>query len=63
MKDFLYRFFHNKLAVSGSIILLLFVLMAAFAPVLAPYDPFYMDPAAAYRAFPGASPRDGQHGA
>ncbi len=47
MKDFLYRFFHNKLAVSGSIILLLFVLMAAFAPVLAPYDPFYMDPAAA----------------
>ena len=24
-----------------------FVLMAAFAPVLAPYDPFYMDPAAA----------------
>ncbi len=47
MKDFLYRFFHNKLAVSGSIILLLFVLMAAFAPVLAPYNPFYMDPAAA----------------
>ena len=47
MKDFLYRFFHNKLAVSGSIILLLFVLIAAFAPVLAPYDPFYMDPAAA----------------
>ena len=47
MKDFFYRFFHNKLAVSGSIILLLFVLMAAFAPVLAPYDPFYMDPAAA----------------
>ncbi len=47
MKDFLYRFFHNKLAVSGSIILLLFVLMAAFAPVLDPNDPFYMDPAAA----------------
>lgn len=53
MKDFLYRFFHNKLAVSGSIILLLFVLMAAFAPVLAPYDPFYMDPAA---ALTGSSP-------
>lgn len=47
MKDFLYRFFHNKLAVSGSVILLFFILMAAFAPVLAPYDPFYMDPAAA----------------
>lgn len=47
MKDFLYRFFHNKLAVSGSVILLFFILMAAFAPVLTPYDPFYMDPAAA----------------
>lgn len=47
MKDFLYRFFHNKLAVSGSVILFFFILMAAFAPVLAPYDPFYMDPGAA----------------
>lgn len=47
MKDFFYRFFHNKLAVSGSVILLLFILMAVFAPVLAPYDPFYMDPSAA----------------
>lgn len=40
------RFFHNKLAVTGSIILLLFLLMAIFAPVLAPYDPFYMDSSA-----------------
>lgn len=47
MKDFSYRFFHNKLAVVGSIILLLFILMAVFAPVLAPYDPFYMDGMAA----------------
>ena len=46
MKDFLNRFFHNKLAVTGSIILLLFLLMAIFAPVLAPYDPFYMDSSA-----------------
>lgn len=43
MKDFFYRLFHNKLAVTGSIILLLFILMAVFAPFLAPYDPFYMD--------------------
>jgi len=46
VKDFLNRFFHNKLAVTGSIILLLFLLMAIFAPVLAPYDPFYMDSSA-----------------
>ena len=46
MKDFLNRFFHNKLAVTGSIILLLFLLMAIFAAVLAPYDPFYMDSSA-----------------
>lgn len=43
MKDFWYRFFHNKLAVCGSAVLLLFVLLAVFAPVIAPYDPFYMD--------------------
>ena len=43
MKDFFYRLFHNKLAVTGSIILLVFILMAVFAPFLAPYDPFYMD--------------------
>ena len=46
MKDFLIRFFHNKVAVTGSISLLLFLLMAIFAPVLAPYDPFYMDSSA-----------------
>ena len=43
MKDFFYRFFHNKLAVAGSVILFLFILMAIFAPLIAPYDPFAMD--------------------
>lgn len=46
MKDFFYRFFHNKLAVIGSVILLAFVCMALFAPWLAPYDPYAMDSAA-----------------
>ncbi|MDY5021695.1 MAG: ABC transporter permease [Blautia sp.] len=43
MKDFFNRYFHNKLAVAGSVILLLFILMAVFAPLIAPYDPFFMD--------------------
>ena len=43
MKDFFYRFFHNKLAVAGSVILFLFILMAIFAPLIALYDPFAMD--------------------
>jgi len=43
VKDFFHRFIHNKLAVSGSIILILFLGMAIFAPAIAPYDPFYMD--------------------
>lgn len=50
MKDFAYRFFHNKLAVAGSLILTFFVLLAVFAPFLAPYDPFYMDGTAALAA-------------
>ena len=43
MKDFFYRFFHNRLAVIGSIILLLFVALAVFAPLIAPYDPLSND--------------------
>ena len=43
MKDFFNSYFHNKLAVAGSVILLLFILMAVFAPLIAPYDPFFMD--------------------
>jgi peptide/nickel transport system permease protein len=45
MKDFIYRFKRNKLAVAGSIILLILILMAILAPLIAPYDPYYMDSA------------------
>ena len=46
MKDFFYRLIHNKLAVTGGVILILFILMALLAPVIAPYDPYYMDASA-----------------
>ena len=43
MKDFFYRFFHNRLAVAGTVILLCFVTLALFAPLIAPYDPLTND--------------------
>ena len=43
MKDFLDRFLHNKLAVLGGVILLIFVLIAIFADVIAPWDPYVYD--------------------
>ena len=43
MKDFLYRFFHNRLAVIGSVLLLIFILLAIFAPLVAPCDPLAND--------------------
>ena len=43
MKDFFYRYLHNRLAVIGSIILLAFVALAVFAPLIAPYDPLAND--------------------
>ena len=43
MKDFFYRFFHNKLAMIGSVFLLFFVILAIFAPLIAPYDPLAND--------------------
>lgn len=46
MKDFCYRFLHNRMAVLGSVILLIFIGTAVFAPFLSPYDPFSMDAAA-----------------
>ena len=46
MKEFFYRLIHNKLAVTGGVILILFILMAVLAPVIAPYDPYYMDASA-----------------
>lgn len=38
------RLRRNKLAMSGLIIILLLVLMAIFAPIIAPYDPTEIDP-------------------
>ncbi len=40
LKENIRTFFCNKLGVAGLILILLFVFMAIFAPVLAPYDPF-----------------------
>lgn len=39
-KDFLRKFFNNKIAVIGGLIVLFYFLVALFAPFLAPYDPF-----------------------
>jgi peptide/nickel transport system permease protein len=38
------RFITNKLALFGGVIVLIVVIIAVLAPLLAPYDPFIMDP-------------------
>jgi len=38
-EDFLRAFFSNRLAVFGTAVMAVFVLMAVFAPLVAPYDP------------------------
>ena len=38
-EDFLRAFFSNRLAIFGTAVMAVFVLMAVFAPLLAPYDP------------------------
>ena len=38
-KDFRKAFFSNRLAIFGVVIMAMFVLMAVFAPLIAPYDP------------------------
>ena len=38
-EDFLRAFFSNRMAVFGTAVMAVFVLMAVFAPLLAPYDP------------------------
>ncbi|MFW5786654.1 MAG: ABC transporter permease [Halanaerobiales bacterium] len=42
MWDILYRFYKNKLAFIGFIILFVFIILALAAPLIAPYDPFEM---------------------
>ncbi|MCB6610789.1 ABC transporter permease [[Clostridium] symbiosum] len=56
MKDFFNRYIHNRLAVIGSAILLIFILLAIFAPLIAPYDPYFMDGTAVLQAPGGAHP-------
>lgn len=46
MKDMLYRFFDNKGAVIGLIIIGIFVAIAILTPVLSPYDPYEIVPEA-----------------
>jgi peptide/nickel transport system permease protein len=42
-EDFLRAFFSNRLAVFGTAVMAVFVLMAVFAPLVAPYDPLQTD--------------------
>jgi peptide/nickel transport system permease protein len=42
-QDFLRTFFSNRLAVFGTAVMSIFVLMAIFAPLIAPYDPLKQD--------------------
>src|SRR5918992_942348 len=42
-QDFQRVFFSNRLAVFGAVVLSVFILMAVFAPLIAPYDPLAQD--------------------
>jgi peptide/nickel transport system permease protein len=42
-QDFLRTFFSNRLAIFGTAVMIIFILMAIFAPVIAPYDPLQQD--------------------
>src|SRR5215207_2268660 len=38
-ENFFRAFFSNRLAIFGTVVMAIFILMAVFAPLLAPYDP------------------------
>jgi peptide/nickel transport system permease protein len=42
-QDFLRTFFSNRLALFGAAVMAVFILMAVFAPLIAPYDPLQQD--------------------
>ena len=44
MKEVIYRFYKNKLAFTGFVILFIYLVMAIAAPLVAPYDPYKMNP-------------------
>jgi peptide/nickel transport system permease protein len=43
MRDFWYRFYKNKLAFAGFVVISLYIVIAALAPWVAPYDPYTMN--------------------
>jgi len=51
-KKFLRRYFRSPMGISGAAIILFFVLIAALAPYMTPYDPIYTMGLAEYRAKP-----------
>src|ERR671938_1337922 len=38
-EDFVKAFFSNRLAIFGTVVMAVFIIMAVFAPLVAPYDP------------------------
>jgi peptide/nickel transport system permease protein len=42
-QDFLQTFFSNRLAIFGTAVMSIFIVMAIFAPLIAPYDPLSQD--------------------
>ena len=42
-QDFLRTFFSNRLALFGAAVMSVFILMAVFAPLIAPYDPLQQE--------------------
>jgi peptide/nickel transport system permease protein len=55
-QDFVKTFFSNRLALFGTAVMTLFILMAVFAPLLAPYDPLQQDLAAKFASPSWAHP-------
>src|SRR3712207_1252768 len=55
-QDFVKTFFSNRLALFGSAVMALFILMAVFAPLVAPYDPLQQDLAAKFAPPSAAHP-------
>jgi peptide/nickel transport system permease protein len=55
-QDFVNTFFSNRLALFGTVVIALFILMAVFAPLVAPYDPLRQDLAAKFAPPSAAHP-------
>src|SRR5215212_3289254 len=55
-QDFVQTFFSNRLAMFGTAVMAVFILMAVFAPLVAPYDPLRQDLAAKFASPSWAHP-------